>query len=105
VFENRVLRREEVAGGWRRLHNEELHNLCTSPTTMRVMKSRRMRWEGYAERMEEMTNAYNNLVGKPEVKTPLRRPRRRCDDNIRMDLKEKGWGGVDWIYLAQDRNQ
>jgi hypothetical protein len=87
VPENRVLRRilgpkrEEVAGDWRRLHNEELHNLCISPTIIRVMKSRRMTFIGYVARMGEMRNSYDILVGKPEWKRPLGRPRRRWEDN------------------------
>jgi hypothetical protein len=111
VSENRVLgrifgrKREEVAGGWRRLHNEELHNLYASPHILKVIKSRRMKWVGHIARMEEMKNAYTILVGEPEGKKPLRRPRRRWEDNIRTDLKEIGWEGVDWIHLAQDRNQ
>jgi hypothetical protein len=81
VFENRVLRRifgpkrEEVAGDWRRLHNEELHNLYASPNIISVIKSRRIRKAGNAARMDEMRNAYKNLVGKPEGKRPLARPR------------------------------
>jgi hypothetical protein len=83
MFENRVLRRifghkrEEVAGGWRRLHNEELLNLYTSPNIVRVIKLRRVRWEGHVARMGKMRNAYNILVVKPEGKRPLGRPRRR----------------------------
>jgi hypothetical protein len=96
VFENRALRRifgpkrEEVAGGWRRLHNEELHNLHTSPDIIRVIKSRRMRWAGHIACMGKMRNAYNILVGKPEGKRPLGRPRCRWK-NIRMDIKEIRW--------------
>jgi len=87
VFENRVLRifghkREEVVGGWRRLHNEELHNLYTT----RVIKSRRMRWTGHVSCMGEMRNAYKILVGKPERKTSLERPRCGWEANISMDL-------------------
>jgi hypothetical protein len=87
LFENSVLRgifglqREEVAGGWRTLHNEELHNLHTSPDIIRVIKSRRMRWAGHVAREGEMRNTYNILVGKPEGRRPLGRPRCRCDDN------------------------
>jgi hypothetical protein len=94
-----------VVGGWRKLHNEELHNLYCSSSIIRNIKSRRMRWAGYIARMGEKRNAYRILVGKPEGKRPLGRPRRRWDDNIRMDLREIGWGGVDWIDLAQDRDQ
>jgi hypothetical protein len=92
VFENRVLRRifglkrDEVMGDWRKLHNEELHNLYSSPNIIRMIKSRRMRWAGHVERMGETRNAYRILVGKPEGKRPLGRPRRRWVDNIKMDF-------------------
>jgi hypothetical protein len=111
VFENRVLRRilgpkrDEVIGGWRELHNEELHNSYSSPSIIRMIKSRRMRWAGHVARMGEKRNVYRILVGKPEGKRPLGRARRRWEDNIKMDLREIGWGGMDWIELAQDRNQ
>jgi hypothetical protein len=88
VFENRVLRRifgpkrDDVAGDWRKLHNEELHNLYSSPNIIRMTKSRRMRWAGHVARMGETRNAYRNLVGKPKGNTPLGRPRRRWVDNI-----------------------
>jgi hypothetical protein len=110
VSENRALRkiygrkREEVAGDRRRLHNEELHNLYTSPYIIRVMKSRRMRWVRHAARIGELRNAYSILVGKPEGKRALGRPRRRWE-NIRMDLGEVWWEDLDWIHLAQDRDQ
>jgi len=77
-----------VAGGWRRLHNEELHNLYTSPNIIRVIKSKRMRWAGHTERMQEMRNALKNMTGTLEGKRPLERPGRRWGDNIRMDLSE-----------------
>jgi hypothetical protein len=92
VFENRVLRRifgperDEVIGGWRKLHNEELHGLYSSPSIIRVIKARRMRWAGYVARMGEVRGAYNILVGRPEGRRPLGRPRRRWEDNIKMDL-------------------
>jgi hypothetical protein len=111
VFENRVLRRifglkkDEVTREWRKLHNEELHDLYSSPSIIRIIKSRRMRWAGHAARMGEKRNAYRLLVGKPEGKRPLGRPRRRWVDNIRIDLGEVGWGDVDWMGLAQDRNR
>jgi hypothetical protein len=107
VFENRVLRRifrlkrDEMIGGWRKLNYEELHNLYPSPSIIRIIKSRRMRWAGHVARMGEKRNACTILVGKPEGK----RHRRRWEDNIKMDLREKGWGGMDWIDLAQDRDQ
>jgi hypothetical protein len=89
-----------VTGGWRKLHNEELHNLYSSPS---IIKSRRMRWAGHVARMGEKRNVYKLLVGKPEGKRPLGRPRRRWMDNIKMDLLEIGLNVVDWIDLAQDR--
>jgi hypothetical protein len=70
-----------------------------------VMKSRRVRWAGHVTRTEEMRNAYSTLVGKPKGKRPLRRPRCRCEDNIRMDLRKTGWEGIGWIHLTQERNQ
>ena len=111
VFENMVLRRifgpsrDEVTREWRRLHNEELNDLYSSPNIVRVIKSRRMRWAVHVARMGEEIGAYRVLVGKPEGKRPLGRPRRRCVDNIRMDLQEVGCGYVDWIGLAQDRDR
>jgi len=83
-------KREEVVGGWRRLHNQELHNLYASPNIVRVIKSRRMRWTGHVTRMKEIRNACNILVGKSEGKRPFGRPRRRCEGNIRTDVKEIG---------------
>jgi hypothetical protein len=110
VFQNGVLRifgpkREEVAGGWRRLHNEKLHNLYTSPNIIWVIKSRRVRWAGYVARMGEMRNAYNILVGKPGGQRQLGRLRRRWERNITIDFREIWWVGVDWMHLAQDRDQ
>jgi hypothetical protein len=110
VFENRVLRgifgpkRDEVTGEWRKLHSEELHNLYSSPDIIRQIKSRRMRWAGHVARMGEGRNVYMVLVGKPEGKRPLERPRRRWEDGIKMDLRKIGLGGVEWIHLAQDRD-
>jgi hypothetical protein len=111
VFENRVLRRifgpkrDEVTGEWRKLHNEELHNLYSSPEIIRQVKSGRMRWAGRVARMGEERKVYKVLVGKTEGKRPLGRPRRRWEEGIRMDLEEIGLGGVDWIRLAQDRDR
>jgi hypothetical protein len=111
VFENRVLRRifgpkrDEVTGEWRRLHNEELNDLYSSPNIIRVIKSKRMRWAGNVARMGERRGAFRILVGRPEGRRPLGRPRRRWEDNIKMDLQEVGWGGMDWIDLAQDRDR
>jgi hypothetical protein len=99
VFENRVLRRicgpkrNELTGEWRRLHNKELYALYSSPSIIRVIKSRRLRWAGHVARMGETRGAYRALVGKPEGRRPLERPRRRWQDNIKMDLREVGWRG------------
>ncbi|KAJ4443791.1 hypothetical protein ANN_05569 [Periplaneta americana] len=111
IFENKVLRkifgakRDEVTGEWRKLHNGELHTLYPSPDIIRNVKSRRLRWAGHVARMGESRNAYRVLVGRPEGKRPLGRPRRRWEDNIKMDLREVGYDGRDWINLAQDRDQ
>jgi hypothetical protein len=111
VFENRVLRRiygpkrDEVTGEWRKLHNEELDDLYSSPSIIRIIKASRMRWAGHVTRRGEKRNAYRLLVGKPEGRRPLGRPRRRWLDNIRMGLVDVGWGDVDWIGLAQDRDR
>jgi hypothetical protein len=111
VFGNRVLRGifgpkgDEVTGEWRKLHGGELHNLYSSADIIRQIKSRRMRWAGHMTRMGEGRNVYRVLVGKPEGKRPLGRPRRRWEDGIKMDLREIGWGGVEWIHLAQDRDR
>jgi hypothetical protein len=111
VFENRVLRRifgpkrDEEKGEWRKLHNEELRNLYSSPDIIRQVKSRRMRWAGHVARMGEERKVYKVLVEKTEGRRPLGRPRRRWEDGIRMDLREIGLCGVDWIRLAQDRDR
>ena len=112
VFENRVLRklfgpnkRDEVTGEWRKLHNEELNDLYSLPNIVRVVKSRRMRWAGHVARVGEVKGVHRVLVGKPEGKRPLGRPRRRWEDNIKMDLQEVGGGRGDWIELAQDRER
>jgi len=106
VFEDRVLRRifgpkrEEVIGEWRELHTEELNELFCSPNTVRVMKSRRMKWTEHVARME-MRGVYRVLVGKPKGTRPLGRPRRRWENNIKTDLQEVGCGGMDCIELSQ----
>jgi hypothetical protein len=111
VFENRVLRRvfgpkeNEVTGEWRKLHNEELSYLYSLPNIVRVVKSRRMGWAGHMTRIGEGRGVYRVLVGKPEGKRPLGRPRRRWEDNIKTDLQEVGGGCGDWIELAQDRDR
>jgi hypothetical protein len=87
------------------LHNDELHSLYSSPNIVRVIKSRRMRWEGHVARMGEGRVAYRVLVRRPEGKRPLGRPRRRWEDNIKLDLREIGIDGVNWIRLAQDMVQ
>jgi hypothetical protein len=97
--------RDDVTGDWRKLHNDELHNLYSSPNKIRMIKSRRMRWAGHVARMGETRDAYRILVGKPEGKIQLGRPRRRWGDNIKMDLREIGCDGRDWIEQAQDRDQ
>jgi hypothetical protein len=110
VFENRVLRRifgrerDEVTGDWRKLHNEELHRLYSSPSIIRMIKSRRMRLTGHVARMREKRNAYRIFVGKPQGNRLLRRPGRRWVDNIKIDRSEIGWYGMDWIDLAKDRD-
>jgi len=111
VFENMVLRRifgprtDEVTGEWRRLHNEELNDLCSSPNIVWLINSRRMRWAGHVARMGEERGVYRVLVGKTEGRRPLGRPRLRWVDNIRMNLQEVGCGYMDWIGLAQDRDR
>ena len=109
VFENRVLRRifgpkmDEVKGEWRKLYNEELSDVYCSLNIFRVIKSRRMRWAGKGACMREGRGVYRFLVGKPEGKRPLVRPRRRWEDNIRVDFQEVGCGGMYWIYVDQVR--
>jgi len=106
VFENRVLRRifgskrDEVTGEWRKLHNEELNDLYCSPNIFRVIKSRKMRYTGHVARMGERRGVDRVLVGKPEGKRTLGRPRSRWEDNIKMDLQVVGCVGMDWIELA-----
>jgi hypothetical protein len=110
VFENIMLRRifgpkREEDGSWIKLHNDELHSLYSSPNVVRVIKSRRMRWAEQVARMAEWRGVYRVLVGRPEGKRPLGRPRRRWEDNIKLDLREMGIDGANWIQLAQDRVQ
>ncbi|KAJ4444398.1 hypothetical protein ANN_06190 [Periplaneta americana] len=111
VFENKILRkifgtkRDEVTGEWRKLHNTELHVLYSSPDIIRNIKSRRLRWAGHVARMGESRNAYRMLVGRPEGKRPLGRPRRRWEDNIKMDLREMGYDDREWVNFAQDRDR
>jgi hypothetical protein len=110
-FENSMLRRlfgpkrDEVTGGWRKLHNEELHGLLSSLSIVRVIKARRMRWAGHVVRMGEVRCACNILVGWPEGRRPLGRPGHRWDDNIKMDLREIEFEDVDWIHWTQDRER
>jgi hypothetical protein len=99
------LRRDEVTGDWRRLHNEEINDLYSSPNIVRVIKSRRMRWVGNVARIGEERAVYRVLVGEPEGKRPLGRARCRWGDKMRLDLQEVGCGDVDWIGLAQDRDR
>ena len=109
VSENMMPRRifgprgDEVTGEWRKLHNEELNDLYCSPNIVRVIKTRRMRWPRHVACMGERRGVYRVLVGKPEGKRPLGRPRRRWEDNIKMDLQEVGYWGMDWVELSQDR--
>ena len=109
MLENRVLRRvfgpkrDEVTGEWRKLHNKEVSDLYAVPNIVRVVKSRRMRWAGHVARMGVGRGVHRVLVGKPEGKRPLGRPRHRWEDNIKMDLQEVGEGLGDWMELAQDR--
>jgi hypothetical protein len=111
VFENRVLRRvfgpkrDEVTGERRKLHNEELSDLYSLPNTVRVVKSRRIRWTGHVARMGEGRGMHRVLVRKHEGKRPMGRHRRRWEDNIKMDLQEVGGGCGDWMELAQNRER
>jgi hypothetical protein len=111
VFENRVLRRvfgpkrDEMTGEWRKLHNEELNDLYSLLNIVWVVKSRRMRWAGHVACMREERGVHRVLVGKPEGRSLLGRPRRRWEDNIKMDVEEVGGGCGDWISLTQDRDR
>jgi hypothetical protein len=92
-------------GSWRKLHDDKLHSLYSSPNIVRVIKSRRMRLAGHVARMGEGNSVCRVLVGNPEGKRPLGRPRSRWEDNIKLDLREKEIDGTNWIRLAQDRVQ
>jgi hypothetical protein len=111
VFENRVLRRvfgpkrNEVTGEWGKLHNEELNDRHSLPNIVRVVKLIRMRWAGRVVHMGEKRGVQRVLVGKPEEKRPLGRPRHRWEDNIKTDLQEVGGGYGDWMELGQDRDR
>jgi hypothetical protein len=108
VFENRVLtnifgpKTEEVIGEWRKLHNEELYDLCSSPNIIRVITTRRMIWAEHVARVGDRTDAHRVLMRKPEGNRPLERPRRKREDKIKMDLQDVRWI-MHWIDLAQDR--
>ena len=111
MFENRVLRsvfgpkRDKVTGEWRKLHSGELSDLYSLPNIVRVVKSRRMRWVGHVAHMGEGRGVHRVLVGKPEGKRPLGRPRHRWEDNIKTDLQEVEGACRDWMELAQDRDR
>jgi hypothetical protein len=103
VFENRVVRmifgpKREEDGSWIKLHNDELHSLYSSPNIVRVIKLRRLKWAGHVARMGEGRGVYRVLVGRSEGKRPLGRPRLRWEDNIKMDLREIGIDGANWIH-------
>ena len=98
-------RMDKVTWEWRKLHNEELNDLYSSPNIVWVVKSRRMRWAGHVADMWESRGIYRALVGKPEGRRPLGRPKPRWEDNIKMDLQEVGCGGTDWIELAKDSDR
>jgi hypothetical protein len=111
VFENKVLRRifeqkrDEVTGYWRKLHNEELHNFYSSPSIIRMVKSRSMRWTENVAIMKVKRNTSRILTGEPERKRPLGRSGRRWKNNIKLDRREIRWGSMGWIDLAQNRDR
>jgi hypothetical protein len=96
---------EEVTGGWRKLHNEELNNLYSSPSIIRMIKSRRLKWARHVALMGDKKKTYRVLVGKPKGKRPVGRHRRKWIDNIKIYLRVIGWGGMDWTDIAQDADQ
>jgi hypothetical protein len=98
-------KRDEITGQWRRLHDGEIHNFYSSPDIIRRIKSRRMRWVGHVAHMERGRIVYTVLMGRPEGKRPLERQRRGWEYGIKMDLRDTGWGSVEWIHLAQDRDR
>ena len=98
-------KRDEVTGEWRKLHNEELSDLYSLSNIVRVVKSRRVTWAGHVARKGEVRGVHKVLVEKPEGKRPMARPRRRWEDNIKMDLQEGGGGCGDWMELVQDRDR
>jgi len=110
VLENRVWRgifgakRDEVTGEWRKLYNEELSDLYCSPYIVWVIKSKRIKWAGHVARMGEGRCVCRVMVGKPMGKRPLGRPRRRWEDNNKIDLQKEGCGGMDWMEVAQDKD-
>jgi hypothetical protein len=107
MFENRVLRRmfglcrDKVTGDWLTLRNDKIYGFYSSPNIIRVIKSRRMRWAGHVACMGEMRNVHRILVGKPEGRRPLGRPRHRWEDNIMMNLQEVGWGKWTGLILLR----
>jgi hypothetical protein len=98
-------KRDEVTGEWRKIHNEKLNDLYSSPTSVWVIKSRRMRWARHVARMGESRGVYRDPVGKPKGKSPLGRPGRTWEDNIKMDLQKVGCWGMEWIEVARDRDR
>jgi hypothetical protein len=110
VFENKVLRKifgpkREEDGSWRKLHDDELHSLYSSLNIVRVIKSRRMRWAGHGACTREGRGVYRDLVGRPKSKKPLEKPRHMWEDNIKLDFREIGIDGANWIHLIWDRVQ